>query len=91
MKVIDDLGRELARRGQHKRRRAAGVGGDPVDDRNSEGERLTRARRRFREDVTTGQDIADHVALDRERLRDPLLGEGADDGARYAEISEGLI
>jgi hypothetical protein len=37
-----------------------------------------------------GQDVADDQALDGERLGDAASGEGAGNGARYAEIGEGL-
>ena len=66
------------------------VGGDPVDHGTPKASVLPGAGRRLREHVAPGEDVADHVALDRERFSDALLGQGADDSARHAEIGEGL-
>jgi hypothetical protein len=75
VKVIDDLGRELAGGSQHQRRRARVGRRDPLDERDAERERLARPRRRAREHISTVEDISDHLALDGKWLCDALLGE----------------
>ena len=69
--VVHDLRGELTRRCEDQRGGSRIVGVDPLDERDSERERLARAGGRFGEHVAAGENVADHVALDRERLGDP--------------------
>ncbi|HYB22779.1 MAG TPA: hypothetical protein VED41_03210 [Solirubrobacteraceae bacterium] len=68
--LIDDLGRELAGWREHKRRRTRVGGADPVDQRDSERERLARPGRRLCDHIPAGHRVADHGTLDRERPGD---------------------
>src|SRR5205085_10609912 len=86
--VIDDLCGELAGRRQHERGRTLVLGGDPLDERDPEGERLARAGRRLGDDISPGHRVADDGTLDGERGGDPRVRETADDGARGTELSE---
>ena len=88
--LVDDLGRELARRREDQRRGARAVGLDAVDDRHAEGERLARARGALGEDVTPGEDVGDDEVLDGERRGDPALLQSRADRGGHAEIGEGL-
>jgi hypothetical protein len=90
-RLVDDLVRELARRGEHECRRALGVGSDAVDDRHGERERLARAGGRLGEHVTAGQNVGDHELLDGEGPFDAARRQGARDGTGHAEIGEGLL
>ena len=72
---VDDLAGELTRGGEHERRRAAGVGGDPVDDRHAEGERLAGPGGGLGEHVAAVEHVGDHELLD---------GEGGVDAALLA-------
>ena len=58
--LVDDLGRELARRCEHQRRRARVLGADALDERDPERERLARAGGRLRDHVAAGERVADH-------------------------------
>ncbi len=91
VQLVDDLDGELARRGQHEAGGPARVGGDALDQRDAEGERLARTGRRLGEHVATGEDVLDDEALDRERLGDAALRERGQHGTGYAEIGEGLL
>ena len=71
--VIDDLDRELAGRCKHKRAGAFVLGGDALDQRDSECERLARPRGRLRDHIAAGDRVADHGTLDGERLGDAGL------------------
>ena len=64
-----DLGGELAGRGEDQRGGARPVGGDSIDQRDAEGERLARPGGRAGEHVAPGEDITDDQALNRERAR----------------------
>ena len=90
-RLLDDLGRELAGRGEHERRGTQVGGLDAVDERHAEGERLARPGGRADEDVVAGEDVGDDEALDGERLGDAALGERARNGIGHAEIGEGLL
>ena len=90
LELIDDLAGQLAGRGEDERRRASRIGGDPVDERQAESERLAGARRRLDEDVAARQHVLDHEALDGERGFDAAIGECVDYGLGHAEIGEGL-
>jgi hypothetical protein len=87
--LVGDLGGEFPRGREHERGRTARLGGDPVDERDPEGEGLARSGGRAHEHVTTGEHVADGEALDRERLGDARAREGVDDGAGHAEIGKG--
>ena len=73
--VVHYLGGEFTRRCENQGGRSWGISLDPLDERDSEGERLARAGGGFREHVASIEDVADHVALDRERLSDALFRE----------------
>ena len=88
---VDDLRRQLTRRGEDQRCRATVGRLNAVDDRNHEGERLARPSRGFGEHVTPGQHVSDDEALDGERLSDASGIESAADGAGHAEVGEGLL
>ncbi len=75
--LLDDLGRELTRGRQHEYGRPARLGGRAVDKRDPEGERLARPGGGTGQHVATGEHIADHHLLDRERRRDPAAGKSA--------------
>ena len=89
--LLDDLARQLAGGGEDERRGAARGGVDAVDQRDAERERLARPGRRLGEHVAAGEHVGDDELLDGERLVDAALGERAHDGARHAEIGEGLL
>ena len=75
---LGDLHRELARRHEDERRRAAVAGradGDPLERRQRERGRLAGAGRRLGEEVAAGEQRRDRLALDRRRL---LVAEGRD-------------
>ena len=86
--VLGHLTRELARRNQDERTRAAAVRDEALDDRDGERQRLARARARPREHVTAGEGVGQHERLDREGGLDPAQGEGVDDRGRDAEGGE---
>ena len=73
--LLDDLGGELARRGEHERGGAAAAVLEALDDRDHEGERLAGARGGLGEHVAAGEHVTDDEALDREGLGDAALGE----------------
>ena len=83
--LLGDLERELAGRHEHERRRGLAVGGRPLDERDAEGERLARARRRLREDVATREGVREDEGLDAERLGDAAGRERLLDGLAHAE------
>ena len=89
--LLDDLGGQLARGGEHERRRAARVGREAVDQRYAEGERLAGAGRRLGEHVAAGEHVGDDELLDREGVVHAALAQGAGDRTGHAEIGEGLL
>ncbi len=91
LQLVDDLGGELARRGEHERRRTPRIGRDPVDHRRAEGERLARAGGRLGEHVATGEHVADDELLDGEGGVDAALRKRTRNRTGYAEIGEGLL
>ena len=88
LKLVDDLSGELARRREDERRRAPLRVGEPVDNRQAEGERLARAGRRLDEHVAPMQHVGYDEALDGEGLGDAPAGECVDNRSRHAEIGE---
>jgi hypothetical protein len=91
VELLGDLHDELARGGEDQRRRARRLRGDALDQRQREGERLSRPGRRAHEHVVAGENLAYHQALDRERFGDAAARERVDDGARHAELGEGRL
>src|SRR4051794_2930526 len=90
--LLDDLDRELARRGEHEGRRTGrGVGLEQVHHRDAEGQRLAGSGRRLGEHVAPVQDVGDDEPLDGERLGDAALGQRAAHSGGHAEIGEGLM
>ena len=86
--VSGDLGGQLAGGGEDQRGRTGSVGRDPVDQRDTEGEGLARARGRAGEHIAPGEDVGEDQRLDGERLGDVLGGESAYDSAGHAQIGE---
>ena len=89
VKLVDDLGGELAGRREDERRRTPLRVGEPVDDRQAEGERLARAGRRLDEHVAPMQHVGYDETLDWEGLGDAPAGECVDNRSGHAEIGEG--
>ena len=89
--VVDDLQRELARRGEDQRGGAAIGRLEALDDRHGEGERLARAGGRLGEDVVAGEDVRDDERLDGEGVGDAALGEHVAHDFGHAEVGEGLL
>src|SRR5215207_9341657 len=87
--LVDDLAGELARRREDQRLRPRAVGGDEVDHRHAEGERLARARRRLDEHVAAVEYVADDEALDGKGGSDAAGVERGGDRTGHAEIGEG--
>ena len=88
--LLGHLQRELARRDEDERRGRLLVGRDALDERQPEGERLARARRRLAEDVAAGERVGDDEGLDAERLGDAAGGERVLDFRAHAERREKL-
>ena len=80
-KLVDDLGRRAraSARGRAPPGAALGVG-EPVDDRQAEGERLARAGRRLDEHVAAGKHVGDDEALDGEGLGDAAAASASTTG-----------
>ena len=89
--LLGDLARELTRRDEDQRHRAAAVRRDPLHDRRGEGERLARAGSRTGEHVAPGHRVGKDERLDREGLLDPSHRERPDDRSRDAEVGESWL
>ena len=85
-----DLGGELTRGGQHQST-GCRSGLHAFGERDTEGERLTRAGRRLDKDVVPGEHILQDELLDRERCRYSTAGQGTAHGTGHAEIGERLL
>jgi hypothetical protein len=88
--LLGHLASQLTRRREDQCGGAAPAGGEPLDERNRERERLARTRPRASEDITPCQRIGDHVGLDLERSCDPALPQGVVRTFGHAELGEGL-
>ncbi len=87
--LVDDLGGELAGRGEDEGGRPGGVRVDEVGQRHAEGERLARARGGLDQHVAAVEHVGDDERLDRERTVEAAPRECAGDGLGHAEIGEG--
>ena len=87
---LGDLQRQLARRHEHHRQRAAGVGfaRQPGEHRHAERQRLAGAGLGSAADVAAGEGDRDRLGLDRERSGEPGSGESHVDLGRHAEVDE---
>ena len=88
--LVDDLAGQLAGRREDECRGPTGVGGDHVDQRDSEGKGLAGAGGRLDQHVVAVEDVLDDLLLDLEGGFDASLGEGFHYGFGHAEIGEGL-
>src|SRR5205823_1693009 len=88
--LLGHLERELAGGREHERGRGRLVGRDELDDRQGEGQRLPRARRRLAEDVAPVERVGDAEGLDTERLDDAAGGERLLDLRAHAERTKRL-
>ena len=88
--LLGHLERKLAGRGEHERGRGRLVGRDELDDRQREGERLPRARRRLAEDVAALERDGDDEGLDTKRLGNAAGGERLLDLRAHAERAKRL-
>src|SRR3954451_19989347 len=82
--------RSLAGGREHARGGGGLAGGDELDDRQCEGERLPRARRRLAEDVAPLERVGDDERLDTKRLDDAAGGERLLDLRAHAERAKRL-
>ncbi len=94
--VVGDLDAQLAGRDDHECTgsaveggRAGALGGDAVQKRNAEAERLAHTRTGLTDEVVAGEGQRQGEFLDREGAFDADLGEGADDLVADTEFAEG--
>jgi len=78
---VDDLAGQLPGGGEDQCGGATGIGGDQVDERHAEGERLAGAGRRLDEDVPAVEHVFDHLSLNCERGFESTLCERIDYGS----------
>ena len=86
--VGGDLRGQLARRGEDQRGGAGPVGGDPVDERDPEGQGLARAGGGPGQDVAAVEDVRQNEGLHGEGFGDTVGGERAHDGVGHAKFGE---
>jgi hypothetical protein len=89
-----DLRHEFARRREDEDARAplggrAGIGGEPVEQRQRERGGLARAGLRHAEHVAALQQLRDRLRLDRRRVGIALFGERLEQEGRQGEVGEG--
>jgi hypothetical protein len=66
------------------------LAGEPADQRDREGKRLSAARLAAAEHVATGESVGQRLDLDRERAGDVARSERSDQWCTYAEIGKSV-